>query len=258
VTAEAIERYALATNDRNERYFGADAIASPIFLVVPAFPSFMEAANDPELGADMLRLVHGAEEHILHRPVHAGDVVAVTPLLASVETKNTGDSFTVSAIETNQHGDVVAEVRGTMLIRGTGDRRSAAAAAAAGDPVGEIVHEATTKIDEDQTYRYADASGDHNPLHLDPDTARAAGLPGIILHGMCTMAIATKVAVDGPAGGDPARIRRIAVRFSRLVVPGQELTTKLWRKADGMYGLETYNADGKAVLRSAEVEVAAG
>ncbi|MDQ4026302.1 MAG: dehydratase, partial [Actinomycetota bacterium] len=74
-----------------------------------------------------------------------------------------------------------------------------------------VVYEETTKVDDDQTFRYADASGDHNPIHLDENTAKMAGLPGIILHGMCTMAMGSKAAVNGLAGGDPTRIARVGV-----------------------------------------------
>jgi acyl dehydratase len=256
VTADAIQKYALATNDPNDAYLGDNPIASPVFIVVPAFNSFMEAAMDPELGADLLRLVHGEEDHVLHRPVAAGDTLTVTPVLERVDLKDSGETFTVGATETNQNGEIVAEVRGTMFIRGTGSARKAAAAAAAGDPPGEISYEEATKVDEDQTYRYAEASGDHNPIHLDADTARMAGLPGIILHGMCTMAIATKAGVNGLAGGDPSRVKRIVVRFSRPVIPGQELTTKLWALEDaGTYGFETYNPDGKAVIKGGRLEI---
>jgi acyl dehydratase len=258
VAAGAIERYARATNDDNDRYFNDDVVASPTFVVVPAFASFMEAAMDPELGADMLRLVHSAEEHILNQPLRPGDTLTVTPVLESVDTDENGDSFTVAASEVNQHGDLVAVVRGTMFIRGTGGRRAAAVAAAA--TPGAHVYEETTKVDDDQTYRYADASGDQNPIHVDPDTARAAGLPGIILHGMCTMAIATKAAVNGPATGDPTRIARVAVRFSRPVLPGWELTTKLWRDSDldasTRFGFETVASSGKAVIRDGWVDIA--
>jgi acyl dehydratase len=260
VTAEAIERYARATNDDNDRYFHDVVVASPVFVVVPAFASFMEAATDPELGADMLRLVHSAEEHIVHQPLRPGDALTVTPILESVDTGENGDSFTVAATEVNQHDELVAVVRGTMFIRGTGGRRAAAGPATS--TPGATVYEETTKVDDDQTYRYADASGDHNPIHVDPDTARAAGLPGIILHGMCTMAMATKAAVNGPAAGDPTRITRVAVRFSRPVLPGWELTTRLWRDPDldasSRFGFETVNSAGKAVIRDGGVDIAAG
>ncbi|MGH2699440.1 MAG: MaoC/PaaZ C-terminal domain-containing protein [Actinomycetota bacterium] len=259
VTADRIEAYARATNDDNERYFGGDdSVASPVFPIVSAFESFMEAAMDQELQADLLRLVHGSEEHLLHRPLRPGDSLTVTPVLESIESKETGETFTVAAVQTNPSGDLVAETRGTMFIRGSGSRRAAAAEARATKDAGEartIVYEETTKVDEDQSQRYAVASGDHNPIHLDENTAKMAGLPGIILHGMCTMAIATKAAVNGLAGGDPTKVKRVAVRFSRPVLLGQELTTKLWATGDDTYGFETYNSKGAAVIKDGVVEL---
>ena len=261
VTAEAIERYARATNDDNERYLsGEDVVASPIFPIVPAFRYLMEAGMDPELQADLLRLVHGEEEHFLHKPIKAGDALTIHPVIESIERKDTGETFTVKVTETDRQGDLVAEVRATSFIRGTGSGKRAAASAASEPGDRQIVHEDTTKVDEDQTYRYAEASGDQNPIHLDEKTARMAGLPGIILHGMCTMAMATKGAVNGLAEGEPTRVKRVAVRFSRPVLPGQELTTKFWKTGseDGVsvYGFETYNPDGRAVIKNASVEIA--
>ena len=259
VTADAIEKFARATNDENERYLsGADVVAPPVFPVVPAFNTFMEAGMDPQLEADLLRLVHGAEEHVIHKPIRAGDKLTISTVLESIDKKETGETFTVKATEANQDGEVVAEVRGTMFIRGSGTKKPGGAATA--EPERTVVYEETTKVDEDQTFRYAEASGDHNPIHLDENTARMAGLPGIILHGMCTMAMAAKAAVNGIAGGDPTRTRRIAVRLSKPVLPGQELTTRLWEEEAGAgtktYGFETYNPDGVAVIKAGVVEIA--
>jgi acyl dehydratase len=259
VTADAIENYARATNDENDRYLGGggDTVAPPVFPVVPAFESFMAAGMDPELQADLLRLVHGSEEHVLHEPIRPGDVLTVASVLETVEKKDTGETFTVKATETNQNGRLVAEVRGTMFIRGSGS--GAKGSAAQPDAEREVVYEETTKVDDDQTHRYAEASGDHNPIHLDANTAQMAGLPGIINHGMCTMAIATKGAVNGLAAGDPTRLKRVGVRFSKPVLPGQELTTRFWKESDGdgatVYGFETFNPDGVAVIKNGIVEI---
>ena len=253
VTADRIEAFARATNDDNERYFaGDDSVGSPVFPIVSAFDSFMEAAMDQELQADLLRLVHGSEEHVLHKPVRPGDTLTVTPVLESIESKESGETFTVAAVQTDEAGEVVAETRGTMFIRGSGSRKAAVADARATEEEHEVVYQESTKVDEDQPRRYAEASGDHNPIHLDEATAKMAGLPGVILHGMCTMAMA---AVDGLAGGDPTRVKRVAVRFSRPVLPGQELTTKLWRTGDATYGFETYNSKGSAVIKAGVVEL---
>ena len=260
VTPEAIETYARATNDTNERYFaGDDAVASPIFPIVPAFQYLMEAAMDPSLQADLLRLVHGEEEHVLHKPIKAGDTLTVTPVIESIEQKETGETFTVKVDVTNQDGDPVATVRATSFIRGSGSKAAKTSTTGPGQGGHEVVFQDSVKVDEDQTFRYAEASGDQNPIHQDESIARMAGLPGIILHGMCTMAMATKGAVDGLAGGDPTRVKRVAVRFSKPVLPGQELTTKFWELGDGdeskTYGFETYNAEGVAVIRNGEVEI---
>jgi acyl dehydratase len=67
------------------------------------------------------------------------------------------------------------------------------------------------------------------------------------------MAIATKAAVDGLAGGDPTRIASVEVRFSRPVLPGQELTTRFWGGDAGDYTFETYNGDGSAVIKNGRV-----
>ncbi len=261
VTADAIEKYARATNDLNERYLSGDddVVASPVFPVVPAFEAFMAAGMDPELEADLLRLVHGAEEHVLYQPIKPGDTLTVSTVLESVDKKETGETFTVKATETNQNGDVVAEVRGTMFIRGSG---SGSKGGGSGEEAGprEVVYEETVKVEEDQTQRYAEASGDHNPIHLDEDIAKMAGLPRTINHGMCTMAIATKGAVNGLAGGDPTRVRRVAVRFSKPVFPGEELTTRFWAEGSSngtkTYSFETYNPNGEPVIKNGVVEIA--
>lgn len=262
VTADAIEKYARATNDDNPRYFGDDAVGTPVFPVVPSFAAFMNATMDPELGADVMRLVHGQEEHILHKPIRPGDTLTITSELESVETKDSGETFTVKGSHTDQNGELVAEVRGTMFIRGRGGSKGVGDTAPSSEPEREIVHEESTKVDEDQTVRYAEASGDYNPIHVDEEIAKMAGLPRTINHGMCTMAIATKGAVNGLADGDPTRIKKVSVRFSKPVFPGEELTTKFWVESEASdrttYGFETCNPNGDAVIKNGVVEVAAG
>jgi acyl dehydratase len=258
VTAGAIEKFARATNDLNDRYLGAEKVAPPIFAVVPAFNSFMTASLDPELGVDMLRLLHSAEEHVLYAPIKPGAVLRVASVLESVDSTDMGETFTVKATETLDSGEVAAEVRGTMFIRGSVPKGAPRSVEVEETP-SRIVYEESTKVEDDQMQRYAEASGDHNPIHLDATMARKAGLRRPILHGMCTMAMATKAAVNGLADGDPTRVTRVAVRFSWPVLPGQELTTRLWPETKGegpdRFGFETSNPEGKAVIKSGQVEI---
>lgn len=264
VTAEAIRAYAAATNEDNPVFTGAEPVAPPAFPVVPGASILAAALFDPELGINLARLVHGEEDHRLHAPIRPGDQLAVAGSLEAIDIKESGETFTVYTSLTNQDGVLAAELRSMMFVRGSGSRsRAAGAGEAAPEP--ELAFSAVQKVDEDQTYRYAEASGDHNPIHTDPEFARnAAGLPGIILHGMATMAFAGKVILDEACAGDPARLQRLKVRFSKPVFPGETLTTRVWLAPGGAsggvvtYEFETLNTRGSAVLKNGVAEVREG
>ncbi len=254
VTAEAIWKYAQATNEDNPIFIGSGAIAPPAFPIVPASGNLAGVLFDPELGANIPRLVHGEEDHVFHHPIRAGDVLIVETSLESIESKETGETFTVLTKLLNQKDEITTEVRSLMFIRGAGTR-----AKSSDEFAHEPAFETIQKIDEDQTYRYAEASGDHNPIHVDPEFAKnAAGLPGIICHGMCTMAFVSKAVLDATADGDPMRLARIKVRFSKPVFPGEIITTRGWLQDDGArktYGFVALNPDGVAVIRDGLAEV---
>src|SRR5438067_369284 len=119
VTADAIHAYAAATNETNPAFTGPDPVAPPAFPVVAFFATLASALFDPELDANLARLVHGEQEHLLHEPIRAGDVLTVDGTLESVDVKETGERFTVHGTLTNAQGRVVAEARSVMFIRGT-------------------------------------------------------------------------------------------------------------------------------------------
>jgi len=109
------------------------------------------------------------------------------------------------------------------------------------------------------TVRYAGASGDFNPIHIDEDFARQVGLPGRILHGLYTMAQVARAATD--AGGGPGSLRRLSVQFRGMGVPEQELivTGTVRSVHDGVAVVEvTCAQEGKAIIRGAEAELAVG
>jgi acyl dehydratase len=102
-------------------------------------------------------------------------------------------------------------------------------------PVAKLVQH----FDEDQTFRYAPAAGDPMPIHLDEEVAKDAGLPGIIGHGLCTMAFTSWAVLTEVGGSDVNRLKRFAVRFSKMVIPGDDLETRIW-KVGTENGLSTY------------------
>src|SRR5688500_6808662 len=82
---------------------------------------------------------------------------------------------------------------------------------------------AVREIDRWRSIYYAAASGDFNPIHIDDEIGKLAGLGGVILQGLCTLALGCEAAVEH-LDGDPGRLKRIKVRFSRPVKPGDALT----------------------------------
>lgn len=104
----------------------------------------------------------------------------------------------------------------------------------------------------EQIAAYAEASGDHNPIHLDDDFARSVGLPGVIVHGMLQMGIAATVASE-EAGG-PGHLRRLFVRFAGMVLPGDKVTFTARESGEGKLELTAVNQKGEPILTKAFAE----
>jgi acyl dehydratase len=107
-------------------------------------------------------------------------------------------------------------------------------------------HEVTyaTRIDQALLYRL---SGDRNPLHSDPSFAKLGGFPRPILHGLCTYGFTGRALLHTLCGSDPSRFRSMEGRFSKPVMPGDELTISMW--VDGKQCLfQTLNQDGEVVF----------
>jgi len=122
--------------------------------------------------------------------------------------------------------------------------------------VGADIPEVRVTPDKYLTVRYAGASGDFNPIHIDEEFARAVGLPGRILHGLWTMAQVARAQTE--AAGGPERLKRLSVQFRGMGVPEQEIVVKgTVREAHG--GRVTVDTvaeqAGKQIVRNAEAEL---
>ena len=105
---------------------------------------------------------------------------------------------------------------------------------------------------KEQIAAYAEASGDHNPIHLEDEFARSVGLPGVIAHGMLQLGIAGTVAAKAAGGGD--HLRRLRCRFAGMVVPGDKVTFTAEPKGPGTLELRAVNQRGEPVLTKATAE----
>ena len=126
----------------------------------------------------------------------------------------------------------------------------------AGLEPGGAIPELRVTPDRFVTYRYAGASGDFNPIHIDEEFARAVGLPGRILHGLWTMAQVARAQTE--AGGGPASLARLSVQFRGMGLPEREVrvTGTVAEVRDDTAVVHTVaEQDGKAIIRNAEAEI---
>ena len=125
---------------------------------------------------------------------------------------------------------------------------------------GEQIPELRVTPDKYLPHRYAGASGDFNPIHIDPEFAKAVGLPNTILHGLYMMGVVAKASTDA-AGGDPRALKRLSVQFRGMGAPETEIViTGTVRESDGdRVIVDTEAAQGEnRVIRNAEAELAPG
>ena len=121
---------------------------------------------------------------------------------------------------------------------------------------GDAIPELKATPDRYLTVRYAGASGDFNPIHIDEEFAKQVGLPGRILHGLWTMAQVARAQTE--AAGGPESLQRLAVQFRGMGVPEAELevTGEVREVRDGVAVIDTRAVqNGKAIIRNAEAEV---
>ena len=123
---------------------------------------------------------------------------------------------------------------------------------------GDQIPELKVTPDKYLPHRYAGASGDFNPIHIDPEFAKQVGLPGNILHGLYTMAQVAR-ANCAAAGGDPRALKRLTVQFRGMGMPEQEIVVTGTAKeaGDGRVVIETVaEQSGNQIIKNAEAELA--
>jgi acyl dehydratase len=122
---------------------------------------------------------------------------------------------------------------------------------------GDQIPELKVTPDKYLPHRYAGASGDFNPIHIDPEFAKAVGLPNTILHGLYMMGLVARAATEA-AGGDPKSLKRLSVQFRGMGAPETEIAVTGTVKSveDGKATIDVVAAQGEnQTIRNAEAEV---
>ena len=247
VTETGMQAYAEATDD---------VPGGPVFAIVPVWKTIAPASEAVVSGDARRFVVHYEHDVLLHRPLEAGMRVVSHATPAAVLPRPNGTSLVIRIETRDEDGELVNEqyvtefFRGVQADEGRGERPPDHRLEADGDPVAEV----TYLIAHDQSVRYAAASGDDFAIHLDDEFARRVGLPGRIVHGLCTMAFAGRAVLEAADVDDPRLVRRLAVRFSAPLFPGESLTTRIWDVAGG-FGFDSVNPQGVPVLKDGRLEL---
>lgn len=259
VTAEAMVAYARATNDENSAHLDGTMVP-PLFAVVPALKT-MAAAKRLVTG---LFTLHGSHDILFAAPIRAGMVLAVTAEVVGILPTPAGATIVVRGETRDDRGTLLNVQHLVVLAQGYVITQHLGVSAPDHRTPDGITDrppdaEAVQPLDPDQTRRYAEASGDREAYTFDAEAARAKGLAGPIVHGLCTMAFLGRLVVAHACGGDSRKLRRFAVRFTRPLImqPGQIVTSRLWRlPGPGRFAATCLDRAGTEVLRHGLAELA--
>ena len=206
----------------------------PSQAVIMAHPGFW--AKEDDTGLDWVKVLHAGQEIILHRPFPVSGTVEATTRVTEVIDK--GDRIGALIISDRvvrdaETGEDLCTLVTTILARGNGGFGGERKTTARPDPVPgrepDLVCDLPTLRQQALIYRL---SGDFNPLHAVPEIARSAGFREPILHGLCTLGVATHALMKSCCDYDPNRFRRMRLRFSAPVFPGDTIRTEIWREGE--------------------------
>nr|WP_281783660.1 MaoC/PaaZ C-terminal domain-containing protein [Sinimarinibacterium flocculans] len=213
--------------------------ALPTMAVVIAYPGFW--LKEPQYGVDWKRVLHGEQSLELHRPLPIeADVVSRLRIEEIYDKGADKGALLLSSREIVDagSGERYATLRSSAFLRGDGG----CGGPREGAPKPHLVPARAPDLSvfnatrEDQALIYR-LSADYNPLHIDPDVARAAGFERPILHGLCSYGVIGRAALGALCAHDATRFRQLDVRFSAPVYPGETLRTDIWHQGPGRAAL---------------------
>ena len=233
-------------------------VAHPLFPVCVEWPVFLATHGLP--GAERLkpeerlRGVHATHDLAIHRPIRPGDRLSTAATVVGVERRSPGAYQVVRLDTRDAAGEPVCTTWYGTLYRGVevegpecpaGDLPPRPEPPDADAPRSEHV----IPVSAGAAHLYTECARIWNPIHTDAAVAARAGLPGIILHGTATLALAVSRVVERECGGDPTRVRRIAGRLGAMVPMPSEISVSICERRGDAVHFEVRNAAGQTAIR---------
>jgi acyl dehydratase len=192
-------------------------------------------------------VVHAEQQLELARPLPARGKVEARAWIAGAWDKGKSSLIELAAEARDGHGPLFS-TRSAVMILGLGgwggERGPAGASAEPATRTPDLVLREEVRPEQAAIYRL---SGDLNPLHIDPERAKAAGFDGVFIHGLCTLGIAGRALLGPVCAGDPDALVSLGARFAQPVYPGEPLEIHVWRTASDSFEFSAAQA-GRAVL----------
>jgi len=202
----------------------------PSQLLMMAHPGFW--AKEEDTGLDWVKVLHVGQEIIMHKSFpNEGSVEAKTRITSVTDKGERIGALIVSdrVVSDAATGENICTLVTTILARGDGgfggERKATPKTDIIPKSEPDWVCDLPTLAQQALIYRL---SGDLNPLHASPSVARNAGFKAPILHGLCTMGVATHALVKSCCDYDTSRFKRMRLRFSAPVYPGETIRTEIW------------------------------
>ncbi|HZP45541.1 MAG TPA: MaoC/PaaZ C-terminal domain-containing protein [Candidatus Binataceae bacterium] len=240
---------------------GEGIVAHPMFPVCFEWPA--AGAIRARLRASMApgepaRGVHATHHTILHRAIRPPLRVQTTAEVIGVERRSAGAYETVRfetlderrvPIATTYYGSLYRQVD----IAGPERPATVATPGLKAEPPANPLREQALRVAAGAAHIYTECARIWNPIHTDTAVAAAAGLPGLILHGTATLALAVSAIVHHEAAGDPTRVREIYARFAAMVLMPSEIRLRIMRQergdGDEKIHFEVLSAEGGRAIR---------
>jgi acyl dehydratase len=244
--------------DRDPGHLSGRAI-TPMFNLIPIYSCMFPAVDlvTPEQARP--RIVHGAHDIRFASPVRVGATLSASATVVGMRSVRAGVAVSVRLLVSDERGAITSEQWATAIVRGetlAGDTGTAAPGVDLRQESAQRVERMVlTPLDAGLPGRFADVSGDRHAIHLDDFAARSAGFDGVIMHGLCTMGLVSSAVTEAVCLGRPARLGRLAARFTAPAYPRGTLTTTVRELGGVRHEVTAAAADGTVVISKALAEV---
>jgi acyl dehydratase len=216
--------------------------------------------RDPALEIDWVKVLHGEQTFELRRPLEVGETYVGSYRVTGVLDKGPDKGAFVyieKTLRERGRDELVGVVTSTLALRGDGGCGGTLTETPPPQTVPDRPADARCTLGTlPQAALIYRLSRDFNPIHADPKTARAAGFEKPILHGLCSLGVATRAVIKTCCAERPERLVSLKLRFSGPVYPGETIVTEIWRD-DSRIGFRSFAAERRVqVLSNGAAEIA--